>query len=376
MKIEQFVQKLRTGGAETVATTYAITLNSYPMHTAEVVVYDGREEDTPNEERLRKAGVKIFFASNRQRWYYKHNNIFARMIRSLIRHTAIIVHIYKEKPDVIHFNGTPIPVIKLIASVFPHIKLVYTIHSELSNVFSNDDDIAVTKKLVANNKLQMIALHSRMQQECNKLFGIHSTVVINNGIDVDKIRAAKSCRAIYRANLHYTDENFVIGHVGSMLPVKNHTFLLDVFDRVIHRVPEARLLLVGSGELHEEVMGKAEKLGFRDKVTWLEKREDIPELLAAMDYFVFPSLYEGLPLSVLEAQAAGLPVLLSSAVTDEVMVTNHIYQMPLECGADKWADEIIHPREYSHHDRLEMFNIKNMAERLLAIYQENSNEDF
>lgn len=61
MKIEQFVQKLRTGGAETVATTYAITLNSYPMHTVEVVVYDGREEDTPNEERLRKAGVKIFF---------------------------------------------------------------------------------------------------------------------------------------------------------------------------------------------------------------------------------------------------------------------------------------------------------------------------
>lgn len=369
MKIEQFVQKLRTGGAETVATTYAIALNSYPEHTAGIIVYDGREEDTPNEERLRKAGVKIFFASNRQRWYYKHNDIFARAIRLLIRHSAIILHIYREKPDVIHFNGTPIPIIKLIATIFPNVKLVYTIHSELFNVF-NDNDVAVIKKLVKNNKLQMIALHIRMQQECNELFGIHNTIILNNGIDVDKIRAAKSSRQLYRAKLHYADKNFVIGHVGSMLPVKNHTFLLDVFNSVVQRLPEARLLLIGSGELHEEVIGKANRLGILDKVTWLEKREDIPELLAAMDFFVFPSLYEGLPLSVLEAQAAGLPVLLSSKVTDEVMVTNHIRKMPLECGPEKWAEEIIHPSACEQHSGLQMFDIKNVAQRVLTMYEE------
>ena len=370
MKIEQFVQKLRTGGAETVATTYTITLNSYPEHTAEIIVYDGREEDTPNEERLRKAGVRIFFASNRQRWYYKHNNIFAKSVRLLIRHSAIILHIYKEKPDVIHFNGTPIPLIKLITIIFPNIKLIYTIHSELFNVFTNDNDVAAIKKLAKNNKLRLVALHTKMQQECNELFDIHNTVVLNNGIDVDKIRAAKSSRQIYRDMLHYTNETFVIGHVGSMIPVKNHAFLLDVFNSVVRRLPEARLLLVGSGELHEEVIEKANRLGIMDKVTWLEKREDIPELLAAMDFFVFPSLYEGLPLSVLEAQAAGLPVLLSSRVTNEVMVTNRICQMPLEYGADKWADEIINPSEYDHHDGLQMFDIKNVVEKALTIYQE------
>lgn len=161
--------------------------------------------------------------------------------------------------------------------------------------------------------------------------------VLPNAIEYGRFRYDPAIRAKVRESMGI-DGHLVVGHVGTLSTPKNHKFLLPVFAGIKRRRPDAVLLLVGEGALRERLTAQAGDLGIRNEVLFLGNRGDVPELLQAMDVFVFPSLHEGLPVSVVEAQAAGLPVLMSDTVTDEVCVTDHIRRVPLELGAEKWAE--------------------------------------
>ena len=129
----------------------------------------------------------------------------------------------------------------------------------------------------------------------------------------------------------------VLGHVGNLHAPKNHSFLAAIAACAGRRRPDVRVLCVGGGPLVEQVRTLFEKAGVRAIFTG--PRSDIPRLLRAMDVFVFPSLYEGLPLAVVEAQAAGLPCVVSDEVTREVdVVPGLIHWLPLAAGAEAWAD--------------------------------------
>ncbi len=136
-------------------------------------------------------------------------------------------------------------------------------------------------------------------------------------------------------------ESKTIGLVARFSPQKNHTFLLDIFQAVAARDQKAKLLLVGDGPLRQEIEDKIHKLHLDKRVVITGVREDVEALLQAMDVFVMPSLYEGLPLSVVEAQAAGLPCILSDAVPASSKITDLVQQLSLKASPEQWADVIL-----------------------------------
>lgn len=164
--------------------------------------------------------------------------------------------------------------------------------------------------------------------------------VIPNGIDTKSFRYNENVRDKTRESLVLGDA-FVIGHVGRFHYAKNHEYLIDIFQEVCSRNTNSLLLLVGTGDTENYIKEKVEKLGISDSVILLGRRTDVPDLLQAMDIFVFPSRYEGLPGTVVEAQATGLRCLVSDQVSDEIRITDLVEFMSIKKPAKDWADKIM-----------------------------------
>ena len=181
------------------------------------------------------------------------------------------------------------------------------------------------------------------------VFGSTDNVVLmKNAIESEKYRFSPAVRQEVRAELRL-DGKFVVGHVGRFFPQKNHSFLVDIFAEIAKRAPDAVLLLVGGGELDDALMNrikeKVNTLRLSDRVIFTGVRSDVERMLQAFDVFVLPSLYEGLPVVMIEAQAAGLPCVMSDRVTDECDITGHVTALSLENSAGNWADVILGLRE-------------------------------
>ncbi len=165
-------------------------------------------------------------------------------------------------------------------------------------------------------------------------------VIVPNAIDAARYAYNARQAQETRRNLGL-EGRFVIGHIGRFFPVKNHMFLIDVFHAVKQKRPDSCLLLVGEGDLMEPVKEKVRALGLEKDVRFTGVRSDVPELLWAMDVFVFPSLNEGIPVTMIEAQAAGLQCMMSDSIPAQCVITQNVRQMPLTCPPEGWAAEIL-----------------------------------
>ena len=157
----------------------------------------------------------------------------------------------------------------------------------------------------------------------NKAFNQGEVKIIHNAIDVDKFKFDEVARKKLRQEFGIKDSTVVIGHVGRFVQQKNHTFLVDVFKEYHEKNPDSKLLLVGSGPLEDEIKKRVEKLGLKDSVLFLGQRDDINKLYSVMDVFCLPSLYEGLPVVGVEAQAAGLLTIFSNGVSSEAIISKN-----------------------------------------------------
>lgn len=164
--------------------------------------------------------------------------------------------------------------------------------------------------------------------------------VINNAIDLDKFKYNEKTRKELREKLGLANK-FVIGHVGRFCYIKNQEFLLQVFSEVKKIRTESALLLVGKGPDEQLLREKAKKLGIYKDVVFLIDRPDVDKLYQVFDVFVMPSLFEGLPVVCVEAQANGLRCLVSDKISKEVILTDNIEMMSLGESANNWADRII-----------------------------------
>ncbi len=164
--------------------------------------------------------------------------------------------------------------------------------------------------------------------------------VIMNGIDIPQFVYQPQVCTEVRKEFGIGTDTLVLGHVGNYMPVKNHTFMIELFAKVQERHPDSKLMLVGDGALREQMEAQIGELALSDKVILTGVRHDIPKLLQAMDLFVFPSFYEGMPIALVEAQTAGLPCVISDVITEDVCVTEQIIRLPLADGADAWAEVV------------------------------------
>ena len=184
------------------------------------------------------------------------------------------------------------------------------------------------------------------------LFGVNSNfTIINNAIDSSKFVYDKVIAEQYKSD-HNLLNKIVIGHVGNFTEPKNHTFILDIFYELQKMDKKFHLVLIGDGPLRNNIEAKIDKLKIKERVSLLGVRKDIHNLCKMIDVFVFPSLYEGLPVTLIEAQASGLQVFVSNSVTSEVNITNKIIFMPinLEKAAKNWAQSIKDSIPYKRKD--------------------------
>lgn len=200
-------------------------------------------------------------------------------------------------------------------------------------------------------------------------------VQMNNAIDARQYIYCPHIRQQMRQTLGIEDDQLVIGHVGRFDPQKNHKFIVDIFQAVREQNPKALLLLVGndSGDGGKEIHQKVKQLGLTQWVKFLGIRSDVAELMQAMDVFLFPSLFEGLSVASVEAQAAGLPVLISDGVPIECKKTDLVHVLSLGASPEEWAKKILefaqNPRRNTYEEIKDAgFDIVENAKWLQEFY--------
>lgn len=207
------------------------------------------------------------------------------------------------------------------------------------------------------------------------MFGGEPFTVMRNAIDAAAFCYSPDMRETVRKELFPHDSALVIGHVGSFKAPKNHLFLLDIFKEIHSKEPDSILLLVGTGGLMDTVREKARNLGLLDSVYLIGDRKDVYRVMQAMDIFVLPSLFEGLPVTMVEAQAAGLPCFISDKVPLECKITDLVTQIPLHAPAEQWAAQILSARDTERIDTYAEivaagFDIVESAKQLQNFYLE------
>ena len=175
----------------------------------------------------------------------------------------------------------------------------------------------------------------------DKLFDAGKVTVFKTVIDTEKHKFEPELREKCRRE-YGLEDNIVIGHIGRFTAQKNTLFIIDIFEKIAKREPKAKLLLIGHGELEEEMMNRVRKYGLQDRVLNLGKREDIHQFYNAMDCFLLPSLYEGLPVVGVEAECCGLPMFFSTEIPGESSPCDDLgVFIRLDEGAEAWAEKVL-----------------------------------
>lgn len=196
--------------------------------------------------------------------------------------------------------------------------------------------------------------------------------LLNNAVDLDIFQYNLNEREEIRKEFGISSEKLVFGHIGRFTEQKNHKFLLDIFKEIKTEKQDSVLVLVGDGPLKDEIRVKAKELGLEDSVIFSEVRSDISKIFSAMDCFIFPSFYEGMPNTVIEAQATGLPCIISDTITNKANITGLVDYVSLGQSPTHWAHMSLEKSKMSRVDTSQMFienkyDIKSSVEEFIDI---------
>ena len=204
------------------------------------------------------------------------------------------------------------------------------------------------------------------------MFGKASDVMLlNNGVDLNYFTYLPEGRISIR-NEFGLEDKLVVGHIGRFNIQKNHKYLLEVFKELSEQRDDAVLLLVGIGALESEIRALVSEMGLKEKVIFAGQRFDIPALLSAMDVFVFPSFHEGMPNTVIEAQATGLPCVIADTITREVELTGLVHYLSLDESPTVWSEKALSVLSSQRENTASVlaekgYDIKNVADTLIEI---------
>lgn len=175
-----------------------------------------------------------------------------------------------------------------------------------------------------------------------KYSGVRSkAIIVNNGIDCSQYKYNEDIRADVRREFNIKTEDIVIGHVGRFIPLKNQSFLIDILEALCERLQNIKLMLIGEGDTFEDIKLKAENKNLSNNILFTGVRSDVNRLLQAIDVFVMPSLFEGLPVSLVEAQASGLPIVASDTISHDSDITGTILFKSIKDTPVDWGENIL-----------------------------------
>lgn len=311
------------------------------------------------EDEIKKLGGKVFYL-NTKNLYYK-NKSMKDLLRELRKNHEIIyfntssfynisAYYYskklKFKKIIVHAHNT-----KDTSRSF----LLQLIHC-INRIYINK---IATAKLACSRKAAEWIFG---QKEGSKV------TIINNAVDIGKFKFNEEKRKEQRKKLNLVDR-FVIGHIGRFVYQKNHDFLIDIFNEVVKEKSNAVLLLIGEGELKEKIENKVREYKLEDRVIFYGTTDKVYELYNAMDCFVLPSKYEGLPVCGIEAQANGLYCLFSNTITNELKNSNCVKFIGID-NVDEWKKEILNVNEYNRtisKDICNKYDIKKICKVITGI---------
>lgn len=196
--------------------------------------------------------------------------------------------------------------------------------------------------------------------------------VIPNAVDLDAFAFDESRRQQYRAEFGAGPGTLILGQVGRLTAPKNHAFSLELFSCILKAREDSLLILVGEGELESSIRQKARNLGIEGKVLFLGPRDDVSAIQNAFDVALLPSLYEGLGIVAIEAQANGLPLFCSDAVPASAVIAENCWRLTLGLGAEKWAERILASPKQRTHNKARLvsagYDIQSAAQALQGFY--------
>lgn len=340
LTVVEFIRSLGMGGAETLVKEYCLHLEKKRLNVVVLCLFRREHEEAKWQDVLASAGIEVVyisdFAGNRHGDSFLHKVIYrAKTLPYLYRAFCQI------NPDVVHIH---LDLCKMIVPILPflqsNIRYVYTVHNEPRKYFNQGSlsfiELLSVKFMYKIKNMKMIALHDTMKNELISNFGFDNAVTVNNGIDLEKFQVLES-KAMLRKKEGIPENSFVIGHVGRFSLQKNHEFIIRVFAQIHRDHPKSFLLLVGDGDLKSKTIDMLKKFKLNGAYKILSNRSDVPQILKMMDVFLFPSLYEGLPVSLIEAQVSGLPCIISDTIKKEAVISNLVRIMSLHSTVDEWA---------------------------------------
>lgn len=288
------------------------------------LLYSRNETDYTRE--VEQAGGKVYRVPSRRESFWKWH----QSLRSFFRQHAQDYH-------AIHFCGNSLTAMAPIYYAYKYGIPVRIVHAH------NSAARGLHNRLLHCLKRNYVYSISTHHFACSTLaaqwfFGKKEATIIRNGINVKDFVYDENIRKQMRVELGVKEDDFVIGHVGRFVKEKNHVFMVEVFAQFVKRCPDSKLMLIGVGSLMNEIRSLVQKLELSEKVLFLGERSDVNRLMQAMDVFLMPSLFEGFPFVLVEAQAEGLPCCISDAINKDICITDNVDCVSLGATPGEWAE--------------------------------------
>jgi len=312
------------GGVETFIINYYRELKNDPNIHIDFTKFS---DEIAYETELVDSGAKVYRLPERR--------------KGVVKYLRALVAFFKEHPeyDVVHAHFVSLSGAELaiIAKLFKKIVIIHS-HSEWKGKLGFTSAMhAFYKPIVSVIADKKIACS---QAAGESMFGSAPFEIIRNAIAIDDYAYNAGSRQKIREELCLSESRLVIGHVGFFTYIKNQEYLINVFEQLHKNIPDSTLLLIGDGELRENMETLVKAKGLEGEVIFTGVRSDMNELYQAMDVFVLPSLFEGLPFVAIEAQAAGLPCFISDTVSKEVFITNNAHSISIQDAPEDVAADI------------------------------------
>ena len=357
IRILHVLQRMETGG------TQALLMNLYRNIDREKIQFDFLVE-YPNKEfyddEIIKLGGKIYYSNVRE-----DKNIieFEKQLKKIIKENNYkIIHV--------HTYSIGYFVLKTAKKCGVPVRIAHSHSNNMTNDFKKSFKVILQK---------LYPIYATNYMACSEdagryLFKNRKFTILNNSIDSEKFIFSKKIRNKVRKELNL-NEKFVVGHVGRFRPEKNHSFLLDIFLEIKKQKPNAILLMIGNGDSSKQIIKKINELSLQDSVILLKNRNDVNELYQAMDVFIFPSIYEGLGIVAIEAQASGIPCVCSSGLPKESKITDLYIKLSINDSAKKWANVAINNSKnilaFTNTQKYVIkanYDVKSVAKKLVIYY--------